>query len=397
MFFFLTIIFFFFCFFQLINKSTTSAPTITKPNRNEWLISIIGNTTEQATSKDNILISMSFNASNRDIGALVFEADCITPFDSNTYFNVDTTMPSSNAPDGFIQFNTTLEMNVTAINGTKHWNAFTDGTRGGWVEACTETYLQVTDDPDLGNDDVVQKVTFKNNVLNISISLNADYNVDQVSVVREEATKEDVKTDYSEFITAYECAEINPYLPVTGKTYNQGDEIGICVTDESGGIVQVEEFVDLVVAQEGLSDYNFILNTLYNPDVTTPECLDATSSERRVCIAKIRALARFFEGAAPKDLTISGSVYVIRDGRRVRRNLRMGLPAPEKINEEADTALVASGRRDEEDEEGSGDFEVIVSLASTDDSAASNRIIGSTAAAGLVSMVVGAVGAALMV
>ena len=75
----------------------------------------------------------------------------------------------------------------------------------------------------------------------------------------------------------------------------------------------------------------------------------------------------------------------------------MGLPAPEKINEEeADTALATSGRRDEEDEEGSGDFEVIVSLASADDSAASGCIIGS-AAAGLVSMAVGAAGAALTV
>ena len=73
----------------------------------------------------------------------------------------------------------------------------------------------------------------------------------------------------------------------------------------------------------------------------------------------------------------------------------MGLPAPEKINEDADTALVASGRRDEEDKEGSGDFEVIVSLASADDSAAPGRIIGSVVG-GLVSLAVGAAGTTLM-
>ena len=168
-----------------------------------------------------------------------------------------------------------------------------------------------------------------------------------------------------------------------------------------GIVVQaVAEFVDLVVAQVGLSsNYNFIKNTLYNPDITSVECLEGSSaSERRVCLAKIRALARFFEGAAPKPLTISGSVYVIRDGRRVRRNLRMGLPAPEKIKEEEDhnALAVAAGRRDEEEEEGSGDFEVIVSLASADDSAAPGRIIGS-AVGGLVSLAVGAAGTALVV
>mmetsp|Transcript_26605 Transcript_26605/g.39924 ORF Transcript_26605/g.39924 Transcript_26605/m.39924 type:complete len:111 (-) Transcript_26605:86-418(-) len=103
------------------------------PKYNEGLISTTGNTMEQATSKDTIVISMPFNASNRDIRALVFEEDCITPFDSDSYFTIGTTTPTSSAPDGFIQFNTTLEMNVTAINGTKYWNTFTDGTRGRWV------------------------------------------------------------------------------------------------------------------------------------------------------------------------------------------------------------------------------------------------------------------------
>ena len=116
--------------------------------------------------------------------------------------------------------------------------------------------------------------------------------------------------------------------------------------------------------------------------------------EHRVCIAKFHALARFFKGASPKDLTTSGNIYAICDGRRVCCKLRMGLPTPEKINEEADTALIVFDHRDEEDKEGSGDFKVIVSLASTDYSAASNCIIESTAAAGLVSMAIGAVGAA---
>mmetsp|Transcript_26888 Transcript_26888/g.40374 ORF Transcript_26888/g.40374 Transcript_26888/m.40374 type:complete len:127 (+) Transcript_26888:265-645(+) len=126
-------------------------------------------------------------------------------------------------------------MNVTAINGTKYWKTFTDGTRGGWLEACVETYLMFTDTVGLDNDDADQKVTFKNNVFNVSVSLTASYDVDQVGVVRETAGRE---TDYSELISAYECKDANPYAaPVEANTYNQGNEITICVTDKSSGII----------------------------------------------------------------------------------------------------------------------------------------------------------------
>jgi len=279
-------------------------------------------------------------------------------------------------------------MNVTAINRTEYWTPYADGTRGGWVEVCAETYLSLEDDSDLGNGDTKTNVNFKNNILNISVSLTASYEIDEVSAQRKEATKEDVNTDYSVFITAYECDEADPYTKNTA-TYNQGDEITICVTDESNKIVEVEAFDNLVVAQEGNTDYNFILNGLWNSDITTPACVDNTDdSKRRVCYAKIRALARFFSAETPLDLTISGSVYVRRDGRRVRRILRSALPNIENNN--AEDALYASSRRVKENT-GSGTYAVNVGLASGDNSAASASTVGSTVA-GLMSVTVGAVG-----
>ena len=157
--------------------------------------------------------------------------------------------------------------------------------------------------------------------------------------------------------------------------------------------MQVEEFNNLVVSQDDITDYNFVKNTLHNPEITTLGCVeDGSSKGRRVCYAKFVALPRFFAKADPTDLTISGSVFVVRDGSRVRRSLRMTLPAPEDNN--AENALSVSGRRAQaEGEEGSGDFEVFASLESTADSAAPGL---TTAAAGLVSMAVGAAGEALM-
>jgi len=199
-----------------------------------------------------------------------------------------------------------------------------------------------------------------------------------------------VNTAYSEFIIAYECDETNPYIEKSTATYNQGDEITICVMDDSSNIVEVEEFVDLEVAQEGNTDYIFIRNGQWNSDITTPVCVESTELVRRVCYAKVRALARFFSTGKPSDLTISGSVYVRRDGRRVRRILRSALPTTENNNEE-DT-LYASSRRVLEDP-GRGEFKVNVGLASPDNSAASAFTVGSIVL-GLMSVVVGA---ALMV
>ena len=372
------------------------APTMTPPGLNSWDITSTGNATEETTSKDTILIRLPFNSTNRKIGALGFEKDCITAFNTTDYpyFITDTTTPSSTHPDGYIQFNTTLEMNVTSINSTKYWNTFTDGTRGGWVEACIETFLTFEDNIDLGNDDSPEKVVFRNTVLNISVSLSATYEVDAIDVEREGVASEIVSTDYSKFITAYECDETDLYARKT-TTYNQGDEITICVRDDSTDIVQVEEFVDLVVAQSNVSSYNYINNRIRNPDITTPVCVDgSTASTRRVCYAKIRALARFFGSENPDDLTISGSVYVTRDGRRLIRNLHNDLPVPENNNNQ--DGIDASGCRVQEGENGSGAFGLTVGLGTVDDTTTSGGTVESMVAC-LMTMAVGAAGASLMV
>jgi len=349
--------------------SPSFTPTMTKAELTEWFIFNNGNITETPISGGDIVqITLPFNSSNRDHGVNVWINDCVTPFDTNSnYFTVETTSPNSNFPDGFIQFDTLLSMNVTALNGTSYWNAFIDGTRGGWVEACVETYLQFTDTLNLGNDNPTQKVVFKNNLLNMSVSLNSDFEVDGMNVEREDAKREDIYTDYSEYIKVYECEEGALDINASGKIYNQGDQITICVTDTSNSIVQVEEFVNFRISQDGKDDYFFIRNSLWNSDITTPVCVDDANAGRRVCYCKIRALARFFDASEPTDLIISGSVFMIRDGRTVRRNLHMPLPNLEKNKEDI---LGASTRRVQNGKEGGGDFQVVIPIGSINNNAA---------------------------
>ena len=126
-------------------------------------------------------------------------------------------------------------MNVTSINETEYWNTFTNGTRGGWAEACIETSLILQDNIGLANNTSLLKVTFKSNILNISVSLTTTFETDKVNVEHEVAQGEDAETDYSEFILLYECNEGSLYTLKQPTTYNQGDDITICVTYNSSG------------------------------------------------------------------------------------------------------------------------------------------------------------------
>ena len=115
-----------------------------------------------------------------------------------------------------------------------------------------------------------------------------------MEIEREVEKKEKVNTDYSNFITAYECDEETLDPLAAPQTYNQGQEVIICVTDNSDSIVEVEEFVNLMVTQDSNS-YNFINDGSWNREITSVVCTDPTGSDCRVCYAKIRALAHFFQ------------------------------------------------------------------------------------------------------
>ena len=368
--------------------SPTPAPSITHAKPGEWYIENIGDATQTPKPNGIIHISLPFNASNRVVESEVLMENCTTPFvNSDSFFNVSTTTPISEKADGFIKFNTTLDMNITALNGTEYWKPFADGSRGGYVEICVETCLMFSD-AILNNDP--EAVNSVNNILNISVSLDVDFSIDTINVEREVATSETVESDYTEFINAYVCDASDPATPSTSPDpYNQGDKLAICVTtDNTGGnIVQVDGFEELKVTQDGSDDYNFVKNKLFNPEITNIVC-NSDLPDGRVCSAEIILLSRFFSENQPSDLSIEGSVYLMFNNGRVRerRNLLVNLPSSQKNKD--DSIARVSSRHTEEDEEKQGSFSLQVGLSpqSSDQSAAS-YIYGT--ATSLVSMAIG--------
>ena len=172
--------------------------------------------------------------------------------------------------------------------------------------------------------------------------------------------------------------------------------ITICVTDYSNGIVQVEEFFNLKVSQNGKSDFNFIVDFLWNPELTLIQfCMDGTGvgtggAFLGVCYVKTLALAYLFDVKDPTDLIITGSVLVVCDNRRVHRSLRMDPSAPEMDKGNEKHLLATSDRRAqvEDDEEGTGAFKLAASLGNPD--SATRGCTAGAKAVDFISMVLGA-------
>ena len=118
-----------------------------------WFIYNNGDATENPISANDILIMLPFNTSNRERDAKVYESDCVTELNiTSAAYAVTTTEPTSTEGDGFIQFDTSLTVDINKFNGTKYMKPFEDGTRGGYVEVCLETFLEIEDTYDLGKD-----------------------------------------------------------------------------------------------------------------------------------------------------------------------------------------------------------------------------------------------------
>ena len=120
-------------------------------------------------------------------------------------------------------------------------------------------------------------------------------------------------------------------------------------------------------------------------------CQDGTGidGEGRVCSVEMVLLARFFNY---ESITITGdAVVALDDGRRVRRDLRMEVSTPLQKNE--DNNFAESTRSVEENNK--GEFAMQISLEPANGISASGTYgIGAT---GIVTMVAGVAGAALLV
>ena len=128
--------------------------------------------------------------------------------------------------------------------------------------------------------------------------------------------------DYSDYVTAYQCAEGSEGSEILGQ-YSQGDVLKICVKSTDSSIVQVESIKSLTLSQTGTGAggaFSYISNGDVADDEIVETACDTSTSPVHVCHADMLLLGRYFGVDEPGDLvTASGSVELAfpTTGRRL--------------------------------------------------------------------------------
>jgi len=373
--------------FSLFASLLAATPTFTTANKGDWFIGNKGQITASPISSDVVQITLPMNTSNKEYGATLWRGDCITPYRTDKkYASADVSPFPISLGNGFIGFDSIVNLNITALNEGSYLNPFTEGgSKGVWTEVCVETYLYFLD---VGNGGAIEKVNFLNNVLNVSIALNADFTVDNVNVEREDATEDDVILDYSDKIIAYQCNKNAPLVPLSAPpTYTQGDELSICVKDDGTGIVKVEDILELKATQLGTTPYNYVYNDgQFNTKITSVDCFPGTTrSNPDVCVITMNLLAKFFPIFNPSPLDFVGKAQVVLGDYNRRTTTRISTTGGNEDGRRVQTVG---------EKENSGGFEVTVHLVGDEDTTSAGP--GLTGFRGLMTMILGMTGATVL-
>jgi len=351
--------------------------------KGSWFLNSTGPAEAEAVSGEVIDVTIPFNASSREILAYVLDENCTNPFDSealdpNNMYQFEIYEFFSN-PQHFIQYNMTTGFDITKIRDAE--NSIWDGSNtSGTFKYC------LRQDMVLALDGKYEIVNFLENVVTVTVNLDASFEIENVKATRDEATKEEVKVDYSDYVTAYECVNGDLEEPAANQEYSQGDDLKICVTSVDSDIVTVEKIKSLKLSQEGDNagaPFDYIANGSVESDELAATNCDPTS---KVCWADMQLLGRYFAVENPGSLTATGSVE-LSFGSSSRR---LTVDVPVAGVRGGDLALDSNSARRIEENPQPEPFDVRVSLTSVVESG------GDYYGVSLVSGLVAAVGGAIL-
>ena len=248
-------------------------------------------------------------------GTTVLSPDCITEFTGTAKeaFQVGDT-PDVSLGDGYIAYNSMIDVDISKVNETVWWKALPGGALGGVLDLCLESAVYF-----ILPDDTNETMNFVNTNLTLTVEMDANFEVTSIDAERKDATKENLNVDYSQYVTAYQCTNTNLVTETIGE-YSQGDDLKICVTSINPSIVQVESIKSLALSQAGAdpgAEFAYITGGLpVDDEIAATDCDDSISPH--VCHADMQLLGRYFAVDEPGDLTASGSVELTFDtGRRL--------------------------------------------------------------------------------
>ena len=329
-----------------------------------------------------------YNASNRLHKTAVLSPNCIHNF-TGTAADAFTVKDSADVSlgGGFISYESTIAVDISKVNGTEWWEDLPNaGALGGMFDVCLQSavYFELPDG-------TTEKMNFVDTNVTVKVEMDANFNIASINAERKDAVKQDLTLDYSDYVTAYQCAEGIEGSEIVGQQYSQGDVLKICVKSTDPNIVQVGSIKSLTLSQTGTGAggaFSYISNgDVADDEIVQTACDTSSTSPLHVCHADMLLLGRYFGVDEPGDLTASGSVELTfpTTGRR----LTVDVPIAGIRGSSGDVA-----RRMEETPEAAS-FNIKVSLEPTDGSG-SNFFYGATSAV-MSGLVAAAAGTILMV
>jgi len=335
--------------FPSLTLSNPPSDKSNKPLHGSWEIEYFGKITPGVSpDKNEVVVSIPFNITNRDHKTTIYSGDCWTKFTGpaleaiTLYAEVHT-----GGAGGFVQFNSTIGLNTTLlVQATERYNHT--------ICVLTEIFL---------NKNQEEVVNFKKTVLSVTLDTSGSFSVLQVDAEEKNVETEEVDINYSDYLDSYQCDEDGK--EVGTKTYNQGDKLLICVRSNEPSLVDVDDIRTLIVSQENGGKESFEYITAagldgYNNELVLKTC----DGEPKVCIVRMQLLGKFFSSLNPPNLEVNGQVTLSFPGGTSRR-LRVRLSNPSS-NDNMISPL-------EEDEVDTTGFDITVNLAKSYEESWSER------------------------
>jgi hypothetical protein len=368
---------------------STSAPA---PN-GSWELKFEGKiTVANVDNSRDAEISQSIIMSNRAFEVTYYDYDCdellVHSISQEAYNQIEI------VGLGFL-----IEIeSIATLNSTEVFNDDRDGIydgdeNGGNIAFCIRAEIFL--------DDKITSMNFVRKKVNMTVNLaTANFTIMDIVTETIDAGEEDINGfDFSEAVVAYQCDPFSPGGEIIQDyqgTYSQGSLLNICVTSNNTAI-DVDTITELTAFQGDKTDPSFMTHPYiqfpgeFNAQIVQLDCETYTSlinGTRRVCVAELNLLSKFFIEANPLDLRVYGKLKFVTDTgigggtrSRVLRDTALLLEPSCEHRKDADRTL---------DPSKTGSFEVFVNLSATTTTSKATHA-GTKASLGLCAILGGAI------
>lgn len=287
---------------------------------------------------ENVILMSSYNLSSHYHELHTFENDCETPTSAVPFVDF---IPRDGF--GFKEVEVSFTINQTIIESSSLW---AQNDKGGSLEFCLLIELYYWKPNETKYRMNFQEIIYQMDILTV-------VGIDLLSFNAFRADKIDRSTpqiDYSSYVRAYQCNHDFEEISVLS-LQAEGSSVAICVESTSSSL-SFTTFQDLELTQSEYGPYEEgeSLEAIVHGERVSDDIYVSCDETEIICYSSITLDSRFFKGAAPPPIVITGSIEMVKN-----RRLAISTPMSE---------MTILGELGEEPKV--GEFQVLVEITSID-------------------------------